>query len=48
MLAVLKRLDRWFDTDAEILDAMAHDERADHERQHKAIRDVIAKAEGGE
>jgi len=48
MLHVLKRLERWFDTDAEVLDAMSHDERADHERQHKAIRNVIAKAEGKE
>jgi len=45
MLHVLKRLDRWFDTDAGILDAMSPDDRADHERQHRAIRDVIAKAE---
>lgn len=46
MLDVLKRLNGWFDTDAEILAAMLPAERTDHERQHGIIRDAIAKAEG--
>ena len=31
-------LERWFDTDKEILDAMSGDERADHARQHERIK----------
>lgn len=46
MLDTLVSLDRWFDTDAEILDRMSEDERADHQRQHRMIRDAIAKARG--
>lgn len=46
MLDALERIEKWFDTDVEILDAMSPDERADHERQHQMIRDSIAKARG--
>lgn len=46
MLLVLQRLERWFDTDQEILDAMGADELADHNRQLAAIRAAIAKARG--
>lgn len=48
MLEALERIEKWFDTDVEILDAMSPDERADHERQHQMIRDSIAKARGDE
>ena len=39
--ATLKRLEYWFDTDAEILDAMTPDERADHMRQLTLIRETL-------
>jgi len=39
--AVLKRLEYWFDTDQEVLDAMTPDERADHMRQLQMIRDTL-------
>lgn len=41
--ATLKRLEYWFDTDQEVLDAMAPDERADHMRQLKQIRKALNK-----
>lgn len=41
----LKRLDRWFDTDPEILAAMDEATRADHARQVAMIRAAIGKAE---
>lgn len=47
LLATLEGLERWFDTDQEILDAMSPDERADHERQFGKIRAAIANAKGG-
>lgn len=34
-------LERWFDTDKEILDAMSGDERADHARQHERIKAAL-------
>lgn len=40
----LKKLEYWFDTDAEILDAMDHDTRADHDRQHARIKAAIGKS----
>ena len=39
--ATLRRLEYWFDADAEILDAMTPDERADHMRQLQMIRDAL-------
>lgn len=44
MLAALERLEYWFDTDAEILDAMTPAVLADHTYQHNMIRAAIAKA----
>lgn len=35
------RADQAMDTDAEILDTMSHDTRADHVRQHKMILDAL-------
>lgn len=46
MFDALVKLERWFDTDPEILAAMSADERADHERQHAMIRAAIAEAKG--
>ena len=46
MLETLQQLEYWFNTDAEILDAMTEAERADHIRQHEKIRKAIAKALG--
>lgn len=37
----LKRLECWFDTDQEILDAMTSGERVDHMRQLKIIRNAL-------
>ena len=37
----LQRLDYWFDADQEVLDAMTPDERADHERMHKMIKETL-------
>ena len=37
----LKKLEYWFDTDQEVLDAMTPDERADHMRQLTLIRDTL-------
>lgn len=34
-------LERWFDADKEILDAMSGDERADHARQHERIKAAL-------
>ena len=39
--AALKKLEYWFDTDQEVLDAMTPDERADHMRQLTLIRDTL-------
>jgi dynactin complex subunit len=39
--ATLKKLEYWFDTDQEVLDAMTPDERADHMRQLQMIRDTL-------
>ncbi|MHA7852223.1 hypothetical protein [Roseovarius sp.] len=41
----LQRLDYWFDTDAEILDAMSRDELAGHDRLRGLIRDALGKLE---
>jgi len=38
----LQCLDYWFDTEQEVLDAMAPDERADHERMHKMIKETLS------
>ena len=37
----LEKLEYWFDTDQEVLDAMTPDERADHMRQLQMIRDTL-------
>lgn len=37
----LEKLEYWFDTDQEVLDAMTPDERADHMRQLQMIRDAL-------
>ena len=42
--ATLKKLEYWFDTDQEILDVMGNNEKADHMRKLKMIRDAL---EGG-
>jgi len=39
--AVLRKLEAWFDTDQEILDAMSMDEIADHARQHGMIKAAL-------
>lgn len=41
----LKRLEYWFDTDPEVLDAMDADTRADHERQLAMIRAALQEGE---
>ena len=41
--ATLKKLEYWFDADQEVLDAMTTDERADHMRQLKRIREALNK-----
>lgn len=46
LVTCLKRLEYWFDTDQEILDAMDHDTRADHERQLAMIRAALARVRG--
>lgn len=46
MLAALKSLEYWFDTDQEILDEMSEDERRDNASKLEMIRAAIAKAEG--
>lgn len=37
----LVRLEKWFDTDKEILDAMSCDERTSHVRQHERIKAAL-------
>jgi hypothetical protein len=39
--ATLRKLEYWFDTDQEILDVMGNDEKADHMRKLKMIRDAL-------
>ena len=39
--ATLRKLEQWFDTDQEILDVMGNNERADHMRKLKLIRDTL-------
>lgn len=39
---VLNKLEYWFDTDQEILNAMTPDERTDHMRQLNLIRDTLS------
>lgn len=46
MLATLIALEKWFDTDQEILDAMPEAERADNARQLANIRVAISCALG--
>lgn len=46
LVLCLKRLEYWFDTDQEILDAMDHDTRADHDRQLAMIRAALARVRG--
>lgn len=41
LTATLKRLEYWFDTDQEVLDAMTPDERAGHMRQLTLIREAL-------
>ena len=41
MEAVLRKLEYWFDTDQEILDAMDNNEKADHMQKLKMIRNVL-------
>jgi hypothetical protein len=43
----LRALERWFDTDTEILDAMDPDTRADNERQLRLIRETLDQITGG-
>jgi hypothetical protein len=45
LLETMKKLERWFDTDTEIVDEMSEDERADHLRQLAMIRQAIKVAE---
>lgn len=47
MFSTLIALEKWFDTDAEILGAMPEADRADNARQLAKIRAAIAKAKGG-
>ena len=42
----LVALEKWFDTDQKVLDAMTRDERADHDRQHGAIIECLKAAVG--
>jgi len=42
MATALGQLDKWFDTDDEIIAAMSHDERVDHIHQHETIRAALA------
>jgi hypothetical protein len=44
MRTTLEKLERWFDTDAEIVEAMDAATRADHERQLRLIRDALTPA----
>lgn len=46
MLATLRKLEYWLDTDPEVIEAMPGDERRDHMAKLGMIREVIAKAEG--
>jgi cell division protein FtsL len=39
--SVLAKLEKWFDTDQEVLDRMSMDEIADHARQHGMIRAAL-------
>ena len=39
--ATLRKLQQWFDTDQEILDVMGNNEKADHMRKLKLIRDTL-------
>jgi hypothetical protein len=48
LLDALESLEKWFDTDAEILAAMSEADRADNARQLAKIRAAIAKAKGGD
>ena len=41
MEAALRKLEAWFDTDQDILNAMSADERADNDRQLAAIRSAL-------
>lgn len=46
MYATLIALEKWFDTDQEILDALPEAERTDNARQLAKIRAAIARARG--
>lgn len=46
MLATLRKLEYWLDTDPEVIEAMPGDERRDHMAKLGMIREVITKAEG--
>ena len=39
--STLRKLEQWFDTDQEILDVMGNNEKADHMRKLKLIRDTL-------
>lgn len=42
----LVALEKWFDTDDEVIASMSRDERADHDRQHGAIVECLKNAVG--
>lgn len=44
MAKVLSALERWFDTDEHVLDALDADERRNHDEQLAAIRTALATA----
>ena len=48
LVATLAALEKWFDTDPEILAAMPADERADNARQLAKIRAILARAKASE
>jgi hypothetical protein len=45
--ATLRKLEYWFDTDQEILDVMGNNEKADHMRKLKMIRDALKGGKDG-
>ena len=42
-LAALRTLERWFDTDQEIIDNMSQDEASNHKKLHNMLKATIAK-----
>jgi len=45
LLATMKKLEYWFNTDSEVLDAMPDEDKSDHLRQLEMIRQAIRDAE---